>query len=655
MSFVTNKETREIYQPLLDAQTARAAQAGDSCVLNKSAGSPDTNPTVTLRHNPIKNRLEIVKSYRLTDIEQAAYACNELHIMQHLQDENADACCVKLYGWQLLRSDDTPLADWEAEFLLKNTRNSKSNETAFEKMLGEVARIELVMEAGVPLLDFMDEAEQKGIRLEETPEKIKALFESLKKLHHTNVMHQDIKPSNIVLVNRNKELVPVFIDFDTASECNDHHIPYLPSCGSTPYYKSPEQAGENGHDHDSEDADGNPLLTSKTDVYSLAVLVCELMGDALPKDREQRSRRRREFSEGDTVRRALAGALHTSPQERSTAVKVLEDLMHEPAAVPLQNVQSAPPVDAARTESSVSANQMLRIIGILVLTAVVLVGAIWLVNRNGGSAPAQEQNSAADVSSEGTAAGSMETEPPVPAETGTATPAGDAQAVTTTAVNADVDINAMSGDGVNNIEISGGSGNDIDINVTKNEVGPITNNQTQNNITNNQTQNNTSNITNYIVTEVQTTIAAATTVETTTTTAGIGVENGFAFSLDNGRAIVTGYTGTETVVYIPNTIAGMPVTAIGAEAFYGGTMERVEVPEGVERIESKAFAECDSLTSVRLPLSLKFIGYRAIHNRAVTAHTIDYPGNSTQWYDVIQEEDALGEFEMNFKCDMVFQ
>src|SRR6202012_2571218 len=88
------------------------------------------------------------------------------------------------------------------------------------------------------------------------------------------------------------------------------------------------------------------------------------------------------------------------------------------------------------------------------------------------------------------------------------------------------------------------------------------------------------------------------------------------FPLGNGQAAITGYEGTATVVVVPNTIAGMPVTEIGGSAFAErGDIVSVIIPEGVTVIgelgptlANGAFNGDYSLTNVTLPSTLQIIG-----------------------------------------------
>ena len=71
---------------------------------------------------------------------------------------------------------------------------------------------------------------------------------------------------------------------------------------------------------------------------------------------------------------------------------------------------------------------------------------------------------------------------------------------------------------------------------------------------------------------------------------------------------VTRYDGTSKTVSIPDYKDEKPVLVIGEGAFKGNTtVKEVWLPEKLEIINSKAFSECSSLTTVYFPDSLKSI------------------------------------------------
>lgn len=63
------------------------------------------------------------------------------------------------------------------------------------------------------------------------------------------------------------------------------------------------------------------------------------------------------------------------------------------------------------------------------------------------------------------------------------------------------------------------------------------------------------------------------------------------------------------------TIGGVPVKAIGAEAFkYHQYLALLELPEGLEDIGDEAFYNCVTLGHVAFPSTLKTIGNNAFYN-----------------------------------------
>lgn len=77
----------------------------------------------------------------------------------------------------------------------------------------------------------------------------------------------------------------------------------------------------------------------------------------------------------------------------------------------------------------------------------------------------------------------------------------------------------------------------------------------------------------------------------------------FTYEITEGGVTVTGYTGGELIVVIPEVIEDKPVTAIAADAFKGkGTLKAVSVPDSVKSIGKSAFEGCKSLSSLRTPV-----------------------------------------------------
>jgi len=99
--------------------------------------------------------------------------------------------------------------------------------------------------------------------------------------HQKGIIHRDIKPSNVMVTLNDDEAIPKVIDFGIAKATN-HQLTektLFTHCAQmigTPEYMSPEQAQMSGLDVD-----------TRTDIYSLGVLLYELLTGATPLDSEE--------------------------------------------------------------------------------------------------------------------------------------------------------------------------------------------------------------------------------------------------------------------------------------------------------------------------------------------------------------------------------
>ncbi|HEB52582.1 MAG TPA: hypothetical protein ENI87_04920 [bacterium] len=131
---------------------------------------------------------------------------------------------------------------------------------------------------GVPITTYCDDAK---LTIPERVELFVAVCSAMQHAHNKGVMHRDLKPSNILVSVQDGKPVPKIIDFGLAKAV-DHRLveaTVFTEQGQvigTPEYMSPEQAGVGGLDVD-----------ARTDVFSLGVLLYQLLTGTLPVTREE--------------------------------------------------------------------------------------------------------------------------------------------------------------------------------------------------------------------------------------------------------------------------------------------------------------------------------------------------------------------------------
>ncbi len=99
----------------------------------------------------------------------------------------------------------------------------------------------------------------------------------------------------------------------------------------------------------------------------------------------------------------------------------------------------------------------------------------------------------------------------------------------------------------------------------------------------------------------------------------------YTYTIENGKAIITAYKGSETTVTIPNNLGGYEVLAIGESAFANNkNITSITISDGISEVRDSAFLNCASLAKITLPKTITRFGENAIFNTA-------YYNNKNNW------------------------
>ncbi len=171
------------------------------------------------------------------------------------------------------------IARFEAEQQALATMDHPHVASIFDAGLAPSGRPYFVMEyvKGTPITEYCDNHQ---LTVEERLTLFLHVCEAIQHAHQKGIIHRDVKPSNILVTVQDQEASPRVIDFGVARAIGTpltERTLYTEDGQllGTPEYMSPEQADL-----------GNPDIDTRTDVYSLGVLLYELLAGILPFDRK---------------------------------------------------------------------------------------------------------------------------------------------------------------------------------------------------------------------------------------------------------------------------------------------------------------------------------------------------------------------------------
>ncbi|HXJ74843.1 MAG TPA: serine/threonine-protein kinase, partial [Candidatus Dormibacteraeota bacterium] len=196
----------------------------------------------------------------------------------------------------------------------------------------EAGRPYFVMELvrGIKITEYCD---QENLSTEQRLDLFIQVCQAVQHAHQKGIIHRDLKPSNILVADHDGVPVPKVIDFGVAKATTDQRLTdktlftAFEQFIGTPAYMSPEQARLSGLDID-----------TRTDIYSLGVLLYELLTGKTPLDQKELlasglDEMRRTIREREPVRPStrlstmLEGELTTTAKHRRTDAPKLIHLL----------------------------------------------------------------------------------------------------------------------------------------------------------------------------------------------------------------------------------------------------------------------------------------------------------------------------------------
>jgi len=219
---------------------------------------------------------EVVGNYRIIQ-RLGAGGMGEVYEAEQIKPIRRKVA-LKLIKWGM----DTKqvVARFESERQALALMNHSNIAKVFDAGATEKGRPYFIMECvkGIPITEYCDK-----MRLDNRKrlELFTQVCDGVQHAHQKGIIHRDIKASNVLVMIQDEKPVPKIIDFGVAKATTQRLtertvFTEMGQLIGTPEYMSPEQAEMTGLDID-----------TRTDVYSLGVLLYELLVGVLPFDAKE--------------------------------------------------------------------------------------------------------------------------------------------------------------------------------------------------------------------------------------------------------------------------------------------------------------------------------------------------------------------------------
>jgi serine/threonine protein kinase len=222
---------------------------------------------------------------------------------------------------------------------------------------------------GLPLTELLDEqwTESEVINF------LRQILDVLASLHRRNIIHRDVKPSNIIVRSEDKQFV--LIDFGSVKQVDisypSFQSPHTQTMIGTPGYAPPEQMA------------GKPRFNS--DIYSLGLTAIQLLTKMHPRELRRDDEDKIVWTQEFVINNSLGGILtkmvYNNPERRYQSVEeIVNDLGKTEISPPFTQPPTFQTSETAKKTSTILANTRIWHIPIFLAILAIVIACVELFN-----------------------------------------------------------------------------------------------------------------------------------------------------------------------------------------------------------------------------------------------------------------------------------